>query len=126
MESLESTLQGKLKAVTFTLSKTDSILEKRDKVTIQRHKDSLNSVLNAIQTLKQQIEEAKFTNGESEEDVGDWGKSVEARIEQVEFIEGDSRFRDKRESETTRRAMQVNKYYTTRLLPFYFFKKFEV
>ena len=74
MESLESTLQGKLKAVTFTLSKTDSILEKRNKITIQRHKDSLNSMLNAIQTLKQQIEEAKFTNGESEEDVGDWGK----------------------------------------------------
>ena len=84
MESLESTLQGKLKAVTFTLSKTDSILEKRNKITIQRHKDSLNSMLNAIQTLKQQIEEAKFTNGESEEDVGDWGKSVEARIEQVD------------------------------------------
>ena len=83
MESLESTLQGKLKAVTFTLSKTDSILEKRNKITIQRHKDSLNSMLNAIQTLKQQIEEAKFTNGESE-DVGDWGKSVEARIEQVD------------------------------------------
>ena len=41
-------------------------------------------MLNAIQTLKQQIEEAKFTNGESEEDVGDWGKSVEARIEQVD------------------------------------------
>ena len=84
MESLESTLQGKLKAVTFTLSKTDSILEKRNKITIQRHKDSLNSMLNAIQTLKQQIEETKFTNGESEEDVGDWGKSVEARIERVD------------------------------------------
>ena len=41
-------------------------------------------MLNAIQTLKQQIEEAKFTNGESEKDVGDWGKSVEARIEQVD------------------------------------------
>ena len=84
MESLESTLLGKLKAVTFTLSKTDSILEKRNKITIQGHKDSLNSMFNAIQTLKQQIEEAKFTNGESEEDVGDWGKSVEARIEQVD------------------------------------------
>ena len=84
MESPESTLQGKLKAVTFTLSKTDSILEKRNKITIQRHKDSLNWMLNAIQTLKQQIEEAKFTNGESEEDVGDWGKSVEARIGQVD------------------------------------------
>ena len=84
MESLESTLQGKLKAVAFTLSKTDSISEKRNKITIQRHKDSLNSMLNAIQTLKQQIGEAKFTNGESEKDVGDWDKSVEARIKQVD------------------------------------------
>ena len=41
-------------------------------------------MLNAIQTLKQQIKEATFTNGESEEVVGDWCKSVEAQIEQVD------------------------------------------
>ena len=41
-------------------------------------------MLDGIQTLKQQIEEAKFTKGESEENVGNWGKSVEARIEEVD------------------------------------------
>ncbi len=84
MEALENTLQGKLKALQFTLNKTDSVLEKRNKTAIERHRDSLNSMLDGIQTLKQQIEEAKFTKGESEENVGNWGKSVEARIEEVD------------------------------------------
>ena len=62
---------------------------------------------------------SKIYNGESEEDVGDWGKSVAARIEQVDAkvtslskVIGDLEM--EKESETTRGAMQVSKYYTTR------------
>ena len=68
----------------FRLSKIDRILEKRNKITIRRNKDLLNLMLYLIQILKQQTEQAKFniffTSGESEENIGDWGKPVKVRV----------------------------------------------
>ena len=42
-------------------------------------------MLDAIQKLKRDIEESKFTNGDSDENVENWGKPV---VEQLEEVDG--------------------------------------
>jgi hypothetical protein len=42
-------------------------------------------MLDAIQKLKRDIEETKFTNGDSDENVENWGKPV---VEQLEEVDG--------------------------------------
>ena len=71
MESKDGALTGKLKALGFMLSKTDDKVKKRRKTPLERHWETLRPMLNANQILKKEIEEAKFTSGESEENVGE-------------------------------------------------------
>ena len=52
MEKLDGLLAGKVKALRFTLSKTDDIVGKGNKTALERHRDALNSMLVAIQKLK--------------------------------------------------------------------------
>jgi hypothetical protein len=41
-------------------------------------------MLDAIQKLKRDIEETKFTNGDSDENVENWGKPVVELLEEVD------------------------------------------
>ncbi|XP_028416198.1 uncharacterized protein LOC114539993 [Dendronephthya gigantea] len=84
MEKLDSVLTGKMKALRFTLSKTDEIIGKRNKTAIERHRDTLNSMSSAIGKLKGEIEEAKFIEGDSDENVDNWGKAIVEQLEEVD------------------------------------------
>lgn len=64
-----SEMSGKLRTLNFTLKKTDAVLGKDDEDVSSRLKNSITKIVMTISDLKQVIEEAKFTAGESEEDV---------------------------------------------------------
>jgi hypothetical protein len=75
-----------------------------------------------IETLKGDIEEAKFTNGDSDENVESWGKPVVEQLEEVDEKITDlikqvySGFSSPRESTTTGRGEQTGISYETRTI----------
>ena len=64
----------------FTLDKTDSVLTVSDEEVVSRQKGNLTKIILAVCDLKQEIEEEKFMQGESEENVATWGESIEENI----------------------------------------------
>ena len=49
------------------MKKKDEILPKDDRLALERHKTLVESMVTAMTTLKESIEEKKFTKGENEE-----------------------------------------------------------
>ena len=75
-----NTIDAKMWMLNFTLNKTDSVLTVSDEEVVARQKGNLTKINLAICDLKQEIEEEKFMQGESEENVATWGKSIEENI----------------------------------------------
>ena len=73
-----------LRALGFTLKKTEAILAKEDEEVSNRQKASITKIVMAISDLKQAIEESKFTAGESEEDVSAWGEEIECKMPEAD------------------------------------------
>ena len=67
-------IDGKLRLLNFTTKKTND-----EEVGI-RQKGQITKIILAISDLKQQIEEKKFIEGDSEENVAAWGESIEENI----------------------------------------------
>ena len=59
-------LGNKIKTLKFRLSKTDEVIAKRDRQALERHKASITTIVEAVDELKDTIEEKKFAKGESE------------------------------------------------------------
>ena len=70
----------KRKKPDFRVKKTDEILQKDDLVALERHRASLESVVTAVTTLKESIEEKKFAEGEDEQAVEEWADRRICRI----------------------------------------------
>ena len=73
MEKLISELNAKLKTLSFRIKKTDEIIAKSDKEALERHKVSVANITEAVNAQKEIIEEKKFSKGETEENVSEWG-----------------------------------------------------
>jgi hypothetical protein len=55
MEKLDDLLAGKVKALRFTLSKTDDIVGKGNKIALERHRDALNSMVSSVARKKRLV-----------------------------------------------------------------------
>ena len=66
-------IDGKLRLLNFTTKKTDDILKTNDEEVAIRQKGQITKIILAISDLKQLIEEKKFIEGDSEENVAAWG-----------------------------------------------------
>ena len=62
-------IEGKLRLLKFTIKKTDGILETNDEQVAIRQKGQITKIILAISDLKRVIEEKKFIEGDSEENV---------------------------------------------------------
>ena len=78
MEKHLEDLNAKVKALNFRINKTKEILEKNDRSSAERQKNSLENVSGAVNSLKEIIEEQKFGKGETEEVVKEWASEIEA------------------------------------------------
>ncbi|XP_048580704.1 uncharacterized protein LOC116619237 isoform X2 [Nematostella vectensis] len=83
MEKLTKELEAKLKTLRFRVLKTNDVLTK-DKQALERHYNSITNGINAVSDIKEQLEEKKFAKGESEEEIGQWGESVEKELEDAD------------------------------------------
>jgi len=74
-------LDAKIKTLNFRVKKTDEILQKDDRATLERHRASPESVVTAVTTLEEAIEEKKFAEGEDEEAVQEWAEEFEESVD---------------------------------------------
>lgn len=70
-------LVAKLKALRLRIKKCDQVIENRDKQTIERQRTSVVSLAGEIDQLRGSIQESKFSQGESEEQVETWSEEIE-------------------------------------------------
>ena len=82
-------LGNKIKTLKFRLSKTDEVIAKRDRQALERHKASITTIVEAVDELKDTIEEKKFAKGESEEDIAAWSRGIEEEVERADEITRD-------------------------------------
>ena len=69
MEKQLSDLNEKVNTLNFRINKTNEILGKNDRLAAERQKTSLENTTEAVNSLKETIEEKKFGKGETEEDI---------------------------------------------------------
>ena len=61
----------------FRINKTNEIIDKNDRAASERQRTSLEGISMAVNTLKETVEEKKFSKGEEEEDIQAWAKEIE-------------------------------------------------
>ena len=81
MEKEKAELNAKIKTLNFRVKKTDEILQKDDRAALERHRVSLGSVVTAVTTFKESIEEKKFAEGEDEQAVQEWTEEFEESVD---------------------------------------------
>jgi hypothetical protein len=74
----------KVKALQFRVSKTDEALHKNDREACLRQKASIVSISKVVIELKENIEERKFSKGETEEQVAEWGREIEQDLSKTD------------------------------------------
>ena len=84
MEAKISELDGKFKALNMILEKTNDAVTERNKVSLVRNERSINNKVAALYVLKEEIEELKFINKESEDNVQEWAKGIETKLNDVD------------------------------------------
>lgn len=84
MEKEKAELNAKIKTLNFRVKKTDEILQKDDRAALERHRASLESVVTAVTTLKESIEEKKFAEGEDKQAVQKWAEEFEALVDEAD------------------------------------------
>ena len=84
MENEEAELNTKIKTLKFRLQKTDEILQKDDRAALEKHRASFESVVTAVTTLKESIEEKKFAEGEDEQAVQEWAEEFEESVDEAD------------------------------------------
>ena len=84
MEAKISELDGKFKALNMILEKTNDAVTERNKASLVRNERSINNKVAALYVLKEEIEELKFINKESEENVREWAKGIETKLNDVD------------------------------------------
>ena len=83
MEALLNEIDTKIQTLKFTLGKTQATIESQNVEAMKRHEDSATEN-RAAHDLKENIEEKKFANKESEEAVGAWSQGIEKVLNDVD------------------------------------------
>ena len=73
-------ITAKLKALGFTLNKTDGVIAKENEEVSERQKTSITTMIKVVNNLKESIEEQMFAKGQSDDQVRAWGEEVENRL----------------------------------------------
>ena len=84
MEALLNEMDAKIQMLKFTLGKTHATIESQNAEAMKRHENSLRQKNRAAHDLKENIEEKKFANKESEEAVGAWSQGIEKVLNDVD------------------------------------------
>ena len=66
------------------IEKTKDAVSERDQVSLLRNERSINNKVAALYVLKKEIEELKFINKDTEENVREWAKGIETKLKNVE------------------------------------------
>lgn len=74
-------LDAKIKTLNFRVKKTDKVLQKDDRAALERHRASLDSVVTAVMTLKESIEEQMFAEGKDDQAVQEWAEEFEESVD---------------------------------------------
>ena len=74
-------LDAKIKTLNFRVKKTDKVLQKDDRAALERHRASLESVVTAVMTLKESIEEQMFAEGKDDQAVQEWAEEFEESVD---------------------------------------------
>ena len=72
-------LNAKLKALAFRVKKTDDVVEKQDREAAERQRSFLEAICNAVNTLKETVEE-KFSKGETEDHKSEWAEEIDEAL----------------------------------------------
>ena len=84
MEKLQNDIGGKVKLLLFALAKTKEILESGNVLAIDRHREALSTIVKQEDTLKLQVVEEKFKQGEPNEDIAKRNEEIEHQVTQVD------------------------------------------
>ena len=80
MKKQQSEMDAKLKALNFRLKRCDEVLGNEDRAAVDRHRESITTIVSTISILKGSIEEAKFAQSESDESIEQWSTEIENQI----------------------------------------------
>ena len=83
MEKQIAELNTKNKLLYFKLNQTDEIVEKREWQSLEHHQSSIRNIASALDTLKSAVEEEKFTQGESEDEIKTWSEEFKKHLEKA-------------------------------------------
>ena len=77
-------LTGKTKALNFAIKKSGELPDSTKMEVLSRQITSIVNRIGAVHALKEEIEEIKFTNDESEENVRAWASGIELNINEAD------------------------------------------
>jgi len=81
MEALSKKLDAKLQLLKLTRHKTEGVVDTANVEKIRRHKQALQAIIQGVDEVKREVEQAKLEDGESLEKVGEWGRGIEEQID---------------------------------------------
>ena len=84
-------LTGKIKVLNFAIKKSDEVIDSTKTEVLTRQVGSITN-RTSYTCLKEEIEEIKFTDNDSEENIRNWAEEIESRIS-----EADNKVSEKRE-----------------------------
>ncbi|CAB4027147.1 Hypothetical predicted protein [Paramuricea clavata] len=80
MKKQQSEMDVKLRALNFRLKRCDEDSAMKIEVAVDRHRESITTILSTISILKGSIEEATFAQSESDESIQQWSTEIENQI----------------------------------------------
>ncbi|CAB3977161.1 Hypothetical predicted protein [Paramuricea clavata] len=99
-------LTGKIKALNFAIKKSDEVIDSTKNEVLTRQISSITNRIQAIYALKEEIEEIKFTDNDSEENIQNWAEEIESRISEADNKVSEIRERLNEIKETERAAAE--------------------
>ena len=81
METLIGKLNAKLQLLELTHEKTEGIISTGITEKIRQHKEALQSIVIGAEEIKREVEQAKLGGGEALDEVKEWGKEFELKID---------------------------------------------
>jgi len=84
MEKELAELNAKIKTLSLRVKKTNEVLQKDDRAALERHRASLESVVTAVATLTESLEEKKFAKGEDEQTVQEGAEEFEESVDEAD------------------------------------------
>ena len=81
METLIGKLKAKLQLLELTHEKTEGIISTGITEKIRQHKEALQSIVIGAEEIKGEVEQAKLGGGEALDEVKEWGKEFELKID---------------------------------------------